>query len=88
MPPDKSTLSFLYKGSFRGMGGNANWSSHWERLIGCSTAPNYHVGGVRVGRELCGLSESSVQIDFSDKAGHLCSVTLSRQTQAETGKPH
>lgn len=67
-----------------------NWSASkdWEELIGYNTVPNYPVGRKPerdVCAESCSLADSSVQGPFSDKAAkasHLCSGTLSRQSQA------
>lgn len=61
-----------------------------DRLTGYDAAPNYHAGWkpeLNIHAELCSLAESSEQGHFPDKANHMCSGTLSRQRQAETGKP-
>lgn len=73
-------------------------SNEWERLIGHKTARNYHVvrkPGWAMCAELCSIAELCtrslfkylVQCTKSAKASYLCSETLSRQRQTETGMP-
>lgn len=81
-----------YKSSFRSMGGKDNLfiaSCDQKGLMGFNIALNYHVGrkpGLNVCVELCSLAENSIQGQFSDKACNHCSGSLSRKTEAETGK--
>lgn len=84
-----------YTRTFTGIGGKVNSSWHQvgqEGLIGHNTAPNYHTGGSQKGSCVLSyaavvLAESSVQGYFSDEAHYLCPGTLTKQGQAEKGKP-